>query len=99
MNLDSFKKFIQNTPLLEDKEKMYYLSRAEVYSDKIKEEMIKIISSNEKNLLEIIQAKNIESKKEVTRRINEKLKAVEKVHEAEILEAESLLEKELLEIS
>lgn len=99
MNLEIFKKFIQNTPLLEEDEKAYYLSRAEVYSEEIKEEMISVISTQEHKLLGVINVKNIEAKKEALKLMNKKLKAVEKEHEAEILEAEVLLEKELSAIS
>ncbi len=95
MDLNLFKKRIQNTALLTGERKTHFLSRAELYSPDTRTKMINALMEHEKNFLETTGQKKQEANRKA---LMEKMTAAEAVHKKEIEAAESALLEDLEEI-
>lgn len=95
MNLQAFIKRIQETPLFNEEQRAYFLSRAESYTDVKRQEMVNVLESHEKKAIELIKENRLEEKKLHAKESYQKMLEREKLHEEEIQLAESQLEEDL----
>ena len=89
MDLELFKKRIQNTALLTDERKAYYISRADVYPADVRQKMVDALLEQEKAFIEA-ETKN--KKDRAKQHLVELLKREEKEHKVEMADAEKMVE-------
>lgn len=99
MNLKDFQKRIQETPLFNEEQKGYFLSRAESYSPEQRVEMIGILEEHEKRAVDRIKAYRQEKKAKQSEALFKSMQEHGIYHKQEVQLAEDELDKDLKNIS
>ena len=90
MDLDLFKKRIQNTALLTDERKAYYISKAEVYTPEVRGKMVEALLGQEKAF---IQAETEHKREKAKENLSQMLKEEELLHQQDVVSADKLLDE------
>ena len=99
-NIDQaqFRQIITDSALLSEEQKKQFLSNAAIYTPKARTEMIQILHHYTKEYVEFGKKRLITITQENKDLLHQKMEEKEAFHQKEIAEAESQLEKNLLEI-
>lgn len=95
MEISKFQELIRATVLLVPERKEYFLSRSTLYSSELRQKMVDIIEKNSQELVDFAEKRNIEIHQEKAEKLNQEFLALEQEHQAEIVEAELQLERDL----
>ncbi len=88
MDIELFKKRIQNTILLTDEKKAYYISMAEEYPPEVRKEMVEALLGQEKEFVAAVTVAEQETAKKESARL---MSDMEAAHQRDLAEADRLL--------
>ncbi len=95
MDENSFVNYVKNTPMLTKDRKVYYISKTADYSPELRQKMVVIIQSHEKEIIALGAQKNLERRQENAEIMHQRMLQAEKIHAQEVAAAENQLDADL----